>query len=61
MMGKIDSRLIFDCICDEEIDNQLAEKRKQIKNRQMFLEKQIETITSRMKLIYNAPQLKVHA
>jgi len=60
-MGKIDSRFIFDCICDEEIDNELAEKRKQIENKQMFLDKQIETITSRMKLIYDALQLKAHA
>lgn len=60
-IGKIDSRFIFDCICDEEIDNLLAEERKQIENKQIFIGKQIETLTSRMKLIYNAPQLKAHA
>lgn len=60
-IGKIDSRFIFDCICDEEIDNQLAEKRKQLESKQMFLDKQIDNITLSMKRVYDAPQLKAHA
>lgn len=60
-IGKIDSTFIFDCICDEEIDNQLAEKRKQLENKKLFLDRQIESITSKMKLIYDVPLLKANA
>lgn len=55
---KIDYRFIFDCIYDEEIDKQLANKRKTLESQQKSTDMQIQDITVRMQKMYNSLELK---
>lgn len=48
----IDSRFIFDCICDDEIENQLALKRKGFVDEQESLDTQIKIIDIKMNMLH---------
>lgn len=47
-IGYIDSRLIFDPICDDEIENGLSLKRDEFSKQKEFLEEQMKEITEKM-------------
>jgi hypothetical protein len=50
-IGYINSIFIFGCICDDETDTNLSNKRDRLKNEKEAIDKQLEEIDSNMKKI----------